>query len=98
MDPSVLPFQPSGKRFPYFVYVVELAGAEEVLLHKADAVLDRTFAFRVVLSADIQFQILFLAEILKYTCLDDFSICFAGNEHSILIDHQLADTSTKLAE
>ena len=60
MDPSILSFQPAGKRPPHSVDVRQFTGAEEVLFHKADAVLDRAFALWIMLTTNIQLQILFL--------------------------------------
>ena len=94
----ILAFKPSGQRTPYIVDTGDSPGAEEVLLHKTDRVFYGPLALRIRFIAYPKSELLFSTEILEYSGFDDFSIGFAGYEHSILIDNKYGRAAAKLTE
>lgn len=48
----VFALYPAGKGLPYIINARDVPGTEEVLLHKADYILYRSFAFGVGFIAD----------------------------------------------
>ena len=100
MDPSVLAVKPARKRSPYILYGFYglHPGAEEVLLDEADSVLDSSFGFGIGLMADPQLEILLSAEVVEDSCLDDFTVCLAGYEYSILVNDQRGRPAAQLTE
>jgi hypothetical protein len=98
MYTPIFALHPAGKGFPYIINAFDVPGTEEVLLHEADHILYRAFAFRIGFIADPELQVLFRTEVTECPCLNNLAIGLAGNEYGILVNDKLFWTSAKLAE
>ena len=87
VDALILTLEPSGQRPPHIVNTADVPGTEETLLHEAYRVLYRAFALRIALPADVKPQFLLSAEIVEYPGLDHLTVCLAGDEYGVLVDH-----------
>ena len=94
----ILPFKPSRKGTPYVINTGDGSGTEKVFLDETHGVLYGTFAFRISLIADPELQLLFCAEVLEGSGLDDLPVGLCRNEHGILIDDQHRRAAAELAE
>ena len=89
---------PPGQRAPDIINAGDIACTEETFFDETYGILNRAFTFRICLVTHPEFQLLFSAEVIKYTGFYHFPVRFAGDEYGILVNDKFPNASAKSAE